>query len=182
MTRSTTPHPSGAGHIDRGHRSRTAWWPRRRVLSWLFLVLLAVGLVCVYEEGIWHISVDRVTFVAYDVNGKMLVKFTSINAQDATNLRQQINALPPAALPPFPSPPTPGVQICLEPLYSGPIASYRYEFFSHGFLIEKVWSESTQCAAGWASSGGVTNGLFGLPVIPKGVHIPAGPPAFPWPV
>jgi|SRR5579862_2057639 len=152
-------------------------WPSLKRLAALVLILCGItGAVSLFEYTAWHMPVDRFTFVAYNLtHDKLLANINRANAQEANALRQEINALPHLSLLDN-SMGLPTAAGCAEPLYTGPIGSYRYDFFWRGLLVETVWVNDTTCAGGWVSSGGITFGVYGMPILPNGVHLPPNPP------
>jgi hypothetical protein len=164
---------------DRTSDATPRWLPPQRVLRFVRRVLIGLVFVCVvfgaFEFIVWHMPVDSFSFTAYDANGKILAHIVRSDAQEANTLRQQINNKPQAPIEGT-AIHAPTVALCMEPIYTGPIASYRYNFWWHDLLIETVWVDFTACGGGWVSSGGSTIGVLKMPVVPKGVHLPPGHP------
>ncbi len=144
------------------HRTTRASVIQRILLGALLggcITLIGYG---TFEYTVWHLlPVTRYTLVtdSSPTSGFSLPYVNNTNAQSATALRAQINNSPkvPAGAAPDPL----GGAKCMEtlnggPPYSGPISSFRYDFYWHNTLIETVWSQYTACGVGWIQTGGRT--------------------------
>ena len=141
---------------------------RLLVIAVLVVSLLATGYEA-FEYAAWHMSVDSYTLVT-DSSGAPIPFFTESNPQAASAMRQRLNNLPrvPASVLRNPVDPSGGAA-CVEPLYTGPILDFRYNFYWHGALIETVWSQYTRCGVGWISCGGRTVEVGDLPLLPSSI-------------
>lgn len=152
----------------------------KQLRRWALAAVVVAGVaasVGLFEYTIWHMPVDRFTFVAYNATGKQIVDVDRTNAQEATSLRQQMNALPQPSDNDVRQ--QDSVVVCSEPIYTGPIDSYLYTFYWQGVQVETVSVENVQCTGGWVSAGGMIYGVTGMPILPKGVHLPPGKPWHP---
>jgi hypothetical protein len=150
----------------RNHTHRAKRTATQQFLRGLFIAVCAVPLIFgAFEYAIWHMPVDSYTFIARNTDGQVIAHETSNDTRVASALRERINndINDPSEL--FANLFGPG---CNEPIYTGPDASYFYDFRAGAWTIETVWSPivHTDCGQAWVNCGGWTTLTQDDPIMP----------------